>query len=279
MKILENYIKCLLKEMSRQAKIDHRENYNHPGMVRDALYIHWVRNCYQFENNIPRRFYDIEDLNEKKKIIIDKSIRLIDRTLRAVNSVEISCNLVNANRSIPVDINTSMFEEIWGDIGFLIKPKVVTDSYSQNIGSPYIDVSQANNRKKRFRKRVRSNDDDTQFRELFVPNAREEVRRSFPLEDEEAYRKGVDNFTYNESEYFVVADEIVGIVILNIEDYFLEYIESVFDLDEDEAEYLYNIKRKSEKSYLSNISNKLGIPIYESSGDKIFDIPRTSHDL
>lgn len=280
---LKSYVRNVLFEMSRADKVDYRENYGHIGAVRDALYIHWVRNCYQFEKNFPSDFNSVENYGDKKKIILRKFINVINGTLRAINSsTEVSCNLVSADRSVPVSSNSSAFGELWGDIGFLIKPKAVTDSYDVNIGTQYDDVSQGSSGS-RFRKRVKPWRDHD-HRSDYVTSARERARKSFPLEDEEAYKKAAkkmdfDGFAYNQSEFFVVADEIVGIILLDVNEWFDGLFEFEFDFDKDEKIDIYEAKRKVEKEYLLSICKQLGIPLYESDGKEIFDVPRLQSDL
>ena len=274
---LKCYVRNVIFEMSRADKVEHRENYNHPGMLKDALYIHWVRNNYRFEKNFPSNFNSIRNFNYKKKVILREFINVINRTLRSIDSAEVSCNLVSADSIVPISGNSSVFGEVWGDIGFLVKPKAVTDSYGTNIGAQYDDVSQGNSGS-RFRKRVKSWKDN-EFREPLVTSAREKVRKSFPLEDEEAYRKSGGDFLYDQSEFFVVADEIVGIVLLNLEVWFKEFFEHEFGFKKDEIESIYEAKRKAEKEYLLSICKKLGISLYESDGEEIFDVPRLQSDL
>jgi hypothetical protein len=278
MKILERYIKSLLTEMSREDKINYRKNYGHIGAVKDALYIHWVGNYYK--NMLLEDEVDCEEISfdYKKSIFLDDAMNKINSCLNSIKSVEVSCNLVNADRGYPIVCNESAFDEFWGDIGFLIKPKVITDGYGRNIGAPHYDVSQGNSVNNRFRKRVRPWRDDD-YRKDHVTNAREEVVNSFPLDDKEAYRKNVDGFAYNKSEFFVVADDIVGIIYLDLGlDYFEEAFDSCFS-DQYECEKLYKEKRKFEKEYLLSICNKLGIPLYESDSESIFDVPRLQSDL
>ena len=274
---LKSYVRNVLFEMSRADKIDYRENYGHIGAVRDALYIHWARNNYGFEKNFPSNFNSIKNFNYKKKVILREFINVINRTLRSIENSEVSCNLVSADSSVPISGNKVIYGEVWGDIGFLIKPRAVTDSYSTNIGSQHDDVSQGNSGS-RFRKRVKPWKDN-KFREPLVTSAREEARKSFPLEDEEAYKKSVVDFTYDQSEFFVVADEIVGIVLLNQEVWFEEFFENEFGFRKDEIESIYEAKRKAEKEYLLSICKKLGISLYESDGEEIFDVPRLQSDL
>ena len=151
---LKSYVRNVLFEMSRADKIDYRENYGHIGAVRDALYIHWARNNYGFEKNFPSNFNSIKNFNYKKKVILREFINVINRTLRSIENSEVSCNLVSADSSVPISGNKVIYGEVWGDIGFLIKPRAVTDSYSTNIGSQHDDVSQGNSGS-RFRKRVK----------------------------------------------------------------------------------------------------------------------------
>jgi hypothetical protein len=284
---LKSYVKTVLFEMSRADKIDYRENYGHIGAVRDALYLHWVgnyRDILESQGLKESDWVEIEAMSfdYKKRLILDDSISKIKVCLNSIKSVEVSCNLVNPDRSYPIRCNKSIFGDLWGDIGFLIKPKVVTDGYGKNIGAPHYEVSQGSGGNSRFRKRVRPWKDE-EFRRSHVPSAREKVRNSFPLDDKEAYRKGVDDFTYNESEFFVVAEEIVGIIYL---DFGLSFFKEHFNdwytdrwFDEHEYKKLYEEKRKFEKEYLSSICNKLGIPLYESDGEEIFDVPRLQSDL
>ncbi len=280
---LKSYVKNVLFEMSREDKIDYRENYGHIGAVRDALYIHWARNCYQFEKNFPSNFNNIKNYDDKKKVILHKFINVINGTLRVINSnTEVSCNLVSADRSVPIGSNSSAYGELWGDIGFLIKPKVVTDSYDVNVGTQYDDVSQGNSGS-RFRKRVKPWKDSDDRRDV-VTRARERVRKSFPLEDEEAYKKvakkmDFDGFAYDQSEFFVIADEIVGIVLLDVNEWFDGLFEFEFNFEEDEKIDIYEAKRKVEKEYLLSICKQLDIPLYESDSRVIFDVPRLQSDL
>ena len=80
-------------------------------------------------------------------------------------------------------------------------------------------------------------------------------------------------------QFFVVADEIVGIVLLNQEVWFEEFFENEFGFRKDEIESIYEAKRKAEKEYLLSICKKLGISLYESDGEEIFDVPRLQSDL
>lgn len=277
MSYLKSYVENFLFEMSREDKINYRKNYGHIGAVKDALYVHWVGNYYK---NILLDEVDCEEISfdRKKSIFLDDSANKINTCLNSIKSVEVSCNLVNADKSRPITCNETAFEESWGDIGFLIKPKVVTDGYGRNIGAPHYDVSQGNSVNNRFRKRVRPWRGDD-YREEHVTRAREEVVNSFPLGDKEAYRKNVDDFAYNKSEFFVVAEDIVGIIYL---DFGLDYFEAAFDScfsDQYECEKLYEEKRKFEKEYLSSICNKLGVYLYESDSENIFNVPRLQSDL
>ena len=88
-----------------------------------------------------------------------------------------------------------------------------------------------------------------------------------------------DGFAYNQSEFFVVADEIVGIILLDVNEWFDGLFEFEFDFDKDEKIDIYEAKRKVEKEYLLSICKQLGIPLYESDGKEIFDVPRLQSDL
>ena len=232
--ILKKYIKNVLLEMSRPRKKAFAQ-YGHPGLKRDALFTHWV-----FAGFSDAGLSELEDgcegksPQEKVKFLNEFCLKHFESSLRKIDSrQEVSCNLVDPNKSNGVGTNLGGGGiDPWGYIGFLLRPKVVTMGYSDNMGTDIVDVGGG-----RMRKRARSYSED--YGEFFLRNREKRldtlekvVKSNFPLDDDEAYMKSVegdmekeDQFYYSQSEFVIVPQEIVGVIWLDGEySVFDEYI-------------------------------------------------------
>lgn len=277
MRLLEEYVRSLLGEMSREMKIDHREKYNHPGLVKDALYMHWIFGSISEKgmSELRDKLKSFDNFEDKKKYFLNHCLDVFRETIEKIKrGEELSCNLIDPDKSEGVGTNYSGGGiDPWGYIGLILKPKVVTMAFDMNVG---IDVKSVDNNK--LRKVVRPSDWRDPNRDEELKISTKNVRKKFPLEDEGAYRKSYKSnpekeefFYYDESEFVIVPERVVGVVWLGGEFYFEEM--------EEEIENLFEEKKKFEKDYLKRFCNSSGIKFYEVSGRKIFDIPRLQSDL
>ena len=293
---LKKYIESVLFEMSRPRKKAFAQ-YGHPGLKRDALFAHWVFSGFneygfnQLEESCAEKSPEerVKFLNEFCLKQFEESLRKIDR------GEEVSCNLVDPNKSNGVGTNLGGGGiDPWGYIGFLLRPKVVTMGYSDNMGTDIVDVGGG-----RMRKRARSYGEEygeyfLKNRENFLDALEKNVKDNFPLEDDEAYMKSVegdinkeDQFYYNQSEFVIVPQEIVGVIWLDGEySVFDEDIGEFFEESDLESlgmseEDIFEGRKSIEKDYLRKFCNERGIKFYESkpNSNEIFDIPRTQRDL
>ena len=295
--ILKKYIKSVLLEMSRPRKKAFAQ-YGHPGLKRDALFAHWV-----FAGFSDAGFDELLDgcegksPQEKVKFLNEFCLKHFANSLRKIdNKEEVSCNLVDPNKSSGVGTNLGGGGiDPWGYIGFLLRPRVVTMGYSGNMGTDVVDVGDG-----RVRKRARSYNRE-EYGDFFMKNREDHldalekvVKVNFPLEDDEAYMKSVEGdvqeeyqFYYDQSEFVIVPQEIVGVVWLDGEySIFEEYIGEIFEESDLESlgmseEDIFEGRLRIEKDYLTKFCNSRGIKFYESEpgSEKIFDIPRTQRDL
>tara|TARA_B100000212_G_scaffold285857_1_gene226415 strand:+ start:1565 stop:2452 length:888 start_codon:yes stop_codon:yes gene_type:complete len=289
-KLLVEGWRKLLFEMSRSEKIDYRENYGHVGAVRDALYAHWVF-CGVSEAGMDQMVSESDKLisiEEKKNYFIEFSINAFESVMNKIErKEELSCNLIDPDKRVGVGTNYSGGGiDPWGYIGLILKPEVVTMAFDTNVGINIEDVGDG-----KLRKRTRNDidyDPDPDQREDDLKNCATNIRRSFPLEDDEAYVKSVkskpdDFFTYNQSEFVIVPKEIVGIIWLGGEFYFEDFIFDVFRGLEEElgqtVEELVEYKKNFEKSYLRSFCSRHGIEFFETEDAEIFDVPRLQSDL
>ena len=293
---LKKYIESVLFEMSRPRKKAFAQ-YGHPGLKRDALFAHWVFSGFneygfnQLEESCAEKSPEerVKFLNEFCLKQFEESLRKIDR------GEEVSCNLVDPNKSNGVGTNLGGGGiDPWGYIGFLLRPKVVTMGYSDNMGTDIVDVGGG-----RMRKRARSYGEEygeyfLKNRENFLDALEKNVKDNFPLEDDEAYMKSVegdinkeDQFYYNQSEFVIVPQDIVGVIWLDGEySVFDEDIGEFFEESDLESlgmseEDIFEGRKSIEKDYLRKFCNERGIKFYESkpNSNEIFDIPRTQRDL
>lgn len=293
-KLLVEGWRKLLFEMSRAEKIDYRENYGHVGAVRHALYAHWVY-CGISESGMDHMESESDKLisiEEKKNYFIEFSINQFKRVMNKIErKEELSCNLIDPDKSVGVGTNYSGGGiDPWGYIGLILKPKVVTMAFDTNVGINIEDVGDG-----KLRKRTRNDidyDPDPDKRKDDLKTSATNISRSFPLEDDEAYVKSVkfkpevdEFFRYNQSEFVIVPEEIVGIIWLGEElnGYFKDFIFDAFRGLEDElgqtTEELVEDKKNFEKSYLRSFCNRHGIEFFETEGAEIFDVPRLQSDL
>tara|TARA_B100000212_G_C27365843_1_gene530309 strand:- start:115 stop:1020 length:906 start_codon:yes stop_codon:yes gene_type:complete len=301
MKILERYIKSLLIEMSRKDKIDHRENYNHPGLVRDALYTHWVfGNISEVgSDRLAEKCNSFDNLEKKKQYFLNITIETFKAVTKKIKmGEELSCNLIDPDRNVDVGSNYSGGGiDPWGYIGFILKPRVVTMAFDQNVGVDIKDVGGGRLRKQTKRPDYwisKGRDDhpwsDVSAREEYLSSRAQSIRKKFPLEDDEAYLKSFksnpetrDFFTYNQSEFVIVPKDILGVIWLDGEFFFDDLMYDVFYGHEEElgqtCEELVEEKRNLEKGFVKEFCSANGIEFYESTGKTISDIPRTSRDL
>ena len=303
MRLLESYIKSLLIEMSRKEKIDHRENYNHPGLVRDALYTHWVFGNIS-DVGIDRLVAKCESFDspeERKNYFLNCTIDLFKSVVNKIKmGEELSCNLINPDKSVGVGSNYSGDGiDPWGYIGFILSPRVVTMAFDTNVGVDIKDVGGGRLRKRtkqpdHWISQGRNNhpwaDKISRDREEKLISYAKSIRSKFPLEDDEAYKKSFKSnpatrefFTYNQSEFVIVPKDIIGIIWLDGEFEFDDIISDVFYNCEENlgqtSEELLEDKRRLEKDFLKKFCNASGIQFYESEGLTISAIPRTSLDL
>ena len=295
--ILKKYIKSVLLEMSRPRKKAFAQ-YGHPGLKRDALFAHWVFSGFnEYGFNQLEESCAEKSPEERVKFLNEFCLKQFEESLRQIDSrQEVSCNLVDPNKSNGVQTNYGGGGiDPWGYIGFLLRPKVVTMGYSDNMGTDIVDVGGG-----RMRKRARIYGEEygeyfLKNREDFLDNLEKGVKDNFPLDDDEAYMKSVegdvrkeDQFYYNQSEFIVVPQEIVGVIWLDGEYTIFgeEYIGELFeesDLDSlgMSEEDIFEGRRSIEKDYLRKFCNSRGIKFYESDpgSEKIFDVPRTQRDL
>jgi len=194
---------------------------------------------------------------------------------------ELSCNLIDPDKRVGVGTNYSGGGiDPWGYIGLILKPRVVTMAFDTNVGIDIEDVGSG-----KLRKRTRKARDYEPEREDMLKDWAKNVRRSFPLEDDEAYGKSFKSqfFTYNQSEFVIVPKEIVGIVWLGGEFHFDDFTYDVFrGLDEEmgqTVEELVEDKKNFEKRYLRSFCSKNQIEFFETEGLEIFDVPRLQSDL
>ena len=295
--ILKKYIKSVLLEMSRPRKKAFAQ-YGHPGLKRDALFAHWVFsgfNEYGFDQLVES--CEEKSPEERVKFLNEFCLKQFEESLRQIDSrQEVSCNLVDPNKSNGVGTNYGGGGvDPWGYIGFLLRPKVVTMGYSDNMGTDIVDVGGG-----RMRKRTRSYGEEygeyfLKNRENFLDTLENTVKSNFPLEDDEAYMKSVEGdvrkenqFYYNQSEFIVVPKEIVGVIWLDGEYTIFgeEYIGELFEESDLESlgmseEDIFEGRRSIEKDYLRKFCSERGIKFYESDpgSEKIFDVPRTQRDL
>jgi len=295
--ILKKYIKSVLSEMSRPRKKAFAQ-YGHPGLKRDALFIHWV-----FAGFSDAGFSELEEgcegksPQEKVKFLNEFCLKHFANSLGKIDrKQEVSCNLVDPDKSHGVGTNLGGGGiDPWGYIGFLLRPRVVTMGYSDNMGTDVIDVGGG-----RMRKRARSykkEDRGETFlknRENRLDKLERNVKSNFPLGDDEAYMKSVggdeqeeNQFYYNQSEFVIVPQDILGVIWLDGEyAVFEEYIEELFEESDFESlgiseEDIIENRMSIEKDYLRKFCSERGIEFYESDpgSEKIFDVPRTQRDL
>ena len=291
MRLLEDYVRNLLGEMSRKAKIDHRENYNHPGLVKDALYMHWISGNISDSgiNSFVSNLNKLDNIEDKKHLFLYYHIIKFEKALEQIKrGEELSCNLIDPDKSEGVGTNYSGDGiDPWGYFGFILKPKVVTMNYDTNVGVEIVDVGGG-----RLRKRTRSQADyyGMTDREKMLKNRSQKIRDKFPLEDEDAYKKSFKSnpekrefFYYNESEFVIVPESIVGVVWLGGEFYHDETVNDVFLNHEKDLgltkEELLKEKNRLEREYLKKFCNSKGIKFYETEQKEIFNIPRLQSNL
>ena len=134
-----------------------------------------------------------------------------------------------------------------------------------------------------MRKRTRSYGEEygehfLRHRENQLDTLERVVKSNFPLDDDEAYMKSVegdmekeDQFYYNQSEFVIVPQEIVGVIWLDGEYTIFgdEYIGELFEESDLESlgmseEDIFEGRKSIEKDYLRNFCNSRGIKFYES---------------
>jgi len=283
---LRLFVKEVISEMSRERKLAFRDNYGHPGLVKHALYTHWFQGLisepaiYKFQEMSKGK-----SIEERVKIWKRFCTSLFENSIKYIGgNNEISCNLVNPDKNVGVGCNYSDGGiDAWGYVGVLVKPKVVTMGFDDNVG---VDIDNLSSGQKRKRTSTFSLDDR---REDSLNRKEDTIRRNFPLEDEDAYLKSVksepgDFFTYNQTEFVLVPEKIVGLIWLGGEVEHGDWSRDVFSLEELSS---LGLTHKSlaeeisshEKDYFKTFCRKKGIPFYETSGKEIYDIPRTSFDL
>ncbi len=289
-KLLVEGWRKLLFEMSRSEKIDYRENYGHVGAVRDALYAHWVSGNVSDSGirSFTKKLNKLDNLEDKKHLFLYYHIIKFENAVKQIrNGEELSCNLIDPDKSEGVGTNYSGDGiDPWGYFGFILKPKVVTMAYDSNVGVSIEDVGGG-----KLRKRTRPQSDyfGMTDRDERLKRWSQRVRDKFPIEDEEAYKKSFKNnpekgefLFYNQTEFVIVPQEIVGVIWLGAECYhddtvkiFRKYKEEL-GLTEEE---LLKEKIRLEKDYLRSFCNRHGIEFFETEGDEIFDVPRLQSDL
>ena len=291
--LLERYIKNLIFEMSRVEKIDHRKNYNHPGLVKDALYMHWISGNVSDAgiNSFVNKLNNLDKVEDKKHLFLYYHIIKFEKALQQIKrGEELSCNLIDPDKGEGVGTNYSGGGiDPWGYFGFILKPRVVTMTYDTNVGVDIEDVGGG-----KLRKRTRPQTDyvgmNVSDRENLLRGWTKSVRDKFPLEDKEAYIKSFKSnsdrgefFTYNQSEFVIVPQNIVGVIWLGGESFHDDTLRDVFPNCEEELgqteEELLEEKSCLEKDYLKKFCSSKGIKFYETEGVEIFDVPRTSGDL
>ena len=291
MRLLEEYVRSLLGEMSRKMKIDHREKYNHPGLVKDALYTHWISGNISEAgiDSFVSKLNKLDNIEDKKHLFLYYHIIKFEKALEQIKrGEELSCNLIDPDKSEGVGTNYSGDGiDPWGYFGFILKPKVVTMAFDSNVGVDIIDVGGG-----KLRKRTRPQSDYLGMtdRDERLKSWSQRVRDKFPLEDEEAYKKSFKNnplkdewFTYNQTEFVIVPQKIVGVIWLGGEYYHDETLDDVFLNHEKDLgltkEELLKEKNRLEKEYLKKFCNSKGIKFYETEQREIFNIPRLQSDL
>lgn len=301
MRLLKSYIKNLVIEMSRRDKIDHRENYNHPGLVRDALYTHWVFGSISELGSmrLSEKLESFNSVEEKKKYFLNCTIDLFNDVEKKIRrGEELSCNLIDPDRSVGVGTNYSGGGiDPWGYIGFILSPRVVTMAFDSNVGVEIKDVGGGRLRKQtkqpeHWESQGRTDHpwSEISAREKFLRSSAQSVRKKFPLDDDEVYLKSFKSnpeadefFNYNESEFVIVPKDILGIIWLDGEFYFEDMmIDSFGDCEEElgqTCDDLLEEKRNLEKGFLKKFCSVNGIKFYESASETIIDIPRTQKDL
>ena len=286
---LRLFVKEVISEMSRERKIAFRDEYGHPGMVKHALYTHW------FQGLISEPIIDRFETNTRGKSVEERvetwknfCIRAFEGSIKYIDGKhEISCNLVNPDKSVGVGCNYSGdMIDAWGYVGALIKPKVVTMGFDGNVG---IDISDLPSGQKRKRTKGAFETSSDRDRTIYLDRQEDRIKRKFPREDEDAYLKSVksvsgDWFEYSESEFVLVPEKLLGLIWLGGEADHSGWLRGVFSKKDLEALGLTYEKLSSdiisrEKVYFKEFCRKKGIPFYETSGKEIYDIPRTSFDL
>ena len=285
---LRRLVRGMISEMSRERKLAFRDEYGHPGMVKHALYTHWFQGLisesaiYEFE-----RMSAGKSVDERVEVWKNFCIRVFESSIKYIDGKhEISCNLVNPDKSVGVGCNYSGDGiDAWGYVGILVKPRSVTMGFDSNVGVNIDDLPSGQKRK-----RTRKGDAYLEpGRESYLDRKEDTIRRNFPREDEDAYLKSVksepgDFFTYNQTEFVLVPESIVGLIWLGGEVKHSDWAREVFSREELSSlgltyESLAESIVSREKAYFKEFSRKKGIPFYETSGKEIYDIPRTSLDL
>ena len=282
---LRRLVREMLSEMSRERKLAFRDEYGHPGMVKHALYTHWFQGLIneptidEFEKTSSGK-----SIKERVEAWKNFCIRFFEDSINYIDgNHEISCNLVNPDKSEGVGCNYSGGIDAWGYVGVLVKPRVVTMGFDDNVGVNIASLPSGQKRKRTWRPSSSVETD----RETYLDRKEDTIRKNFPREDEDAYLKSVkseagDWFTYNKTEFVLVPESIVGLIWLGGEaDLWAEDVFSSEELSSlgltHESLNVETISR--EKKYFKAFCQRTGIPFYETDGKEIYDIPRTRFDL